>query len=49
MNDGTAALEKLAFETLAVGGRAENVEEVRCSVPGLDIHVGVGLDAIVSF
>jgi SAM-dependent methyltransferase len=35
----SALLKELGFETRAMDGRAENVEEARRRVPGIDVHV----------
>jgi SAM-dependent methyltransferase len=35
----SALLRELGFETRAIDGRAENVEEARRRVPGLDVHM----------
>jgi SAM-dependent methyltransferase len=35
----SALLRELGFETRAIDGRSENVEEARRRVPGLDVHV----------
>ncbi len=41
-------LKELGFETRAIDGRAENVEEARRRVPGLDVHVADAEDPVLS-
>jgi SAM-dependent methyltransferase len=44
----SALLRELGFETRAIDGRPENVEEARCRVPGLDVRVADAEDPVLA-